>query len=101
MSKHTPQPFEVFQGDGISIRTVDFGVIGRTDIGPSRIATFHNTGFPGEAQANARLFKAAPGLLDACYFAIGCIKTLMDGQGWAQEAYDHIIAAVKEAKDGD
>ena len=101
MATHTPGPWE----------TADSGTVAhkpgwRTVVqSPTRLIAFTGTPLPiqnhlwvKEDEANARLIAAAPDLLKACEYAIGCAEgRIRDYDGVLQPM---LVAAIAKACDG-
>ncbi len=66
--KHTSGPFEIRPDDPREVRAAFKGSGG--DVKSYVIAQFFRADAPHSAEANARLFAAAPDLLAVCYLAI-------------------------------
>ncbi len=90
--KHTPGPWEVWQGTLKGTFTIVRGIAheGRAQL--PTLAQVHN--YPGETEANARLIAAAPDLLEAAELALVCIH-----EGTDKKSYDFVRAAIARAEE--
>ena len=88
-TQHTPGPLEYFFGGGTGAFIVepDGTVV-------AKLSVIENTSGHSALVANARLFAAAPELLEACEGLLG----LAERDGWLHVAVNQARAAIAKAK---